>query len=329
MKKLNLTLATSHYDHMADLLLGRVPVQGIDLTYLDLQVEEIFFRMVTYRDFDVSEISMAKFSSLASQGDSPFVGIPVFPSRVPRHSSIYVRKDGNVKTPSDLKGKRVGVPEWAQTAAVYSRGMLQHQYGVDLTSIQWIQAGVDQPGRVEKVKLKLPAGIKYEAAPTKSLGGMLMSGEIDAAFSAHPPLCYDEGHPNIVRMFEDYMELEQKYVRETGIFPIMHAIAIKREIVEQNPWVAMSLFNAFEESKRRSVARALNPTTSALPIPWGYELAKRAKAITGDEIMPYGVEANRTTLDAFLQYAFEQGVCHKRMKPEELFPPQVQKSFKI
>ena len=329
MNKLNLTLATSHYDHMADLLLGRVPVQGIDLTYLDLQVEEIFFRMITYRDFDVSEISMAKFSSLASQGDSPFVGIPVFPSRVPRHSSIYVRKDGNVKTPSDLKGKRVGIPEWAQTAAVYSRGMLQHQYGVDLTSIHWLQAGVDQPGRVEKVKLKLPPGIKYEAAPTKSLGGMLMSGEIDAALSAHPPLCFDEGHPNIVRMFEDYMELEQKYVRETGIFPIMHAIAIKREIVEKNPWVAMSLFNAFEESKRRSIARALNPTTSALPIPWGYELAKRAKAITGEEIMPYGVEANRTTLDAFLQYAFEQGVCHKRMKPEELFPPQVQKSFKI
>lgn len=329
MKKLNLTLATSHYDHMADLLLGRVPVQGIDLTYLDLQVEEIFFRMVTYRDFDLSEISMAKFSSLASQGDSPFVGIPVFPSRVPRHSSIYVRKDGNVKTPADLKGKRVGVPEWAQTAAVYSRGMLQHQYGVDLTSIHWLQAGVDQPGRVEKVKLKLPPGIKYEPAPTKSLGGMLMSGEIDAALSAHPPHCYDEGHPNIVRMFEDYMELEQKYVRETGIFPIMHAIAIKREIVEKNPWVAMSLFNAFEESKRRSIARALNPTTSALPIPWGYELAKRAKAITGDEIMPYGVEANRTTLDAFLQYAFEQGVCHKRMQPEDLFPPQVQKSFKI
>ena len=140
VNKLNLTLATSHYDHMADLLLGRVPVQGIDLTYLDLQVEEIFFRMITYRDFDVSEISMAKFSSLASQGDSPFVGIPVFPSRVPRHSSIYVRKDGNVKTPSDLKGKRVGIPEWAQTAAVYSRGMLQHQYGVDLTSIHWLQA---------------------------------------------------------------------------------------------------------------------------------------------------------------------------------------------
>jgi 4,5-dihydroxyphthalate decarboxylase len=329
MSRLHLTLAISHYDHVADLLLGRVPVEGIELTCLNLQVEEIFHRMFNYRDFDVAEVSMAKFSSLASQGDSPFVGIPVFPSRVPRHSSIYVRRDGPVKQPSDLKGKRVGVPEWAQTAAVYSRGLLQHQYGVDLTSIQWVQAGVDQPGRQEKVKLKLPAGISYTPAPDKSLGGMLVSGEIDAALSAHPPLCFEEGHPNVARLFEDYLELEQDYVRKTGIFPIMHAVAIKREIVEKNSWVAMSLFNAFEESKRRSLARVLSPTTSALPIPWGYELARRAQALTGKEILPYGIEANRTTLDAFLQYGFEQGVLHRRTKPEELFPPQVQKSFKV
>lgn len=329
MNRLPLTLAISHYDHVADLMLGRVPVEGIALNFLNLQVEEIFFRMFTYRDFDVAEVSMAKFSSLASQGDSPFVGIPVFPSRVPRHSSIYVRRDGAVKQPSDLKGKRVGVPEWAQTAAVYSRGMLQHQYGVELTSIQWVQAGVDQPGRQEKVALKLPSGIDYKPAPDKSLGGMLLSGEIDAALSAHPPLCFDEGHPNVTRMFEDYLELEQKYVKDTGIFPIMHTVAIRREIIERNPWVPMNLFKAFEESKRRSVARALNPTTSALPVPWGYEIARRMQAICGDELLPYGIDANRTTLDAFLQYAFEQGVCHRRMRPEDLFPEQVQRSFRV
>jgi 4,5-dihydroxyphthalate decarboxylase len=329
LTKLHLTLAISHYDHVADLMLGRVPVDGIELNVLHLQVEEIFFRMFTYRDFDVAEVSMAKFSSLASQGDSPFVGIPVFPSRVPRHSSIYIRRDGSVRQPSDLAGKRVGIPEWAQTAAVYSRGLLQHQYGVDLASIEWVQAGVDQPGRQEKVKLNLPAGIRYRPAPTKSLGGMLVSGEIDAALSAHPPLCFDEGHPNITRMFEDYLDLEQDYVKKTGIFPIMHTVAIRREIVERNPWVAMSLYKAFEESKRRSVARALNPTTSALPIPWGYEIARRMQAISGDELLPYGIEANRTTLDAFLQYGFEQGVMHRRMQPEDLFPPQVQKSFRV
>ena len=329
MGRLSLTLAISHYDHVADLALGRVPVEGIELNVLNLQVEEIFFRMFTYRDFDAAEVSMAKFSSLASQGESPFVGIPVFPSRVPRHSSIYVRRDGPVKQPSDLAGRRVGIPEWAQTAAVYSRGMLRHQYGVDLSSIEWVQAGVDQPGRQEKVKLNLPPGIRYRSAPDKSLGGMLLSGEIDAALSAHPPLCFEQGHPNVTRLFEDYLDLEQRYVKETGIFPIMHTVAIRRDIVERHPWVAMNLFKAFEESKRRSVARALNPTTSALPIPWGYEVARRMQNVVGEELLPYGIEANRTTLEAFLQYAFEQGVLHRRMQPDELFPPQVQRSFRV
>ena len=153
MSKIPLTLAISHYDHVTELVSGRVPVEGVELTALNLQIEEIFYRMFNHLDFDASEVSMGKFSSLASQGNSPFVGIPVFPSRVPRHSSIYVRKDGGVKQPSDLKGKRIGIPEWAQTASVYSRGLLQHEYGVDLKSIEWIQAGVDQPGRLEKVKL--------------------------------------------------------------------------------------------------------------------------------------------------------------------------------
>lgn len=329
MTKIPLTLAFSHYDHVSELMNGRVPVEGVDLTTLNMQIEEIFFRMITYRDFDVSEVSMAKFSSLASQGDSPLVGIPVFPSRVPRHSSIYIRKGGLVKRPSDLKGKRVGIPEWAQTAAVYSRGLLQHEYGVDLASIHWVQAGVDQPGRQEKVKLKLPAGINYTPAPDKSLSGMLVSGEIDAALSAHAPGCFEQGHPNVVLMFPDYLEVEQAYVKKTGIFPIMHGVAIKREIVERYPWVPGNLMAAFEEAKRRSIQRVLNNTSSAVPIPWGYAIARRMQDIVGKELLPYGVGANRVTLDAFLQYGFEQGVLHKRMQPEDLYPPQVLRSFKV
>jgi 4,5-dihydroxyphthalate decarboxylase len=329
VSKLPLTLAISHYDHITELITGRVPVEGVELTALNLQIEEIFFRQFNYFDFDVSEVSMGKYCSLVSQGNSPLVAIPVFPSRVPRHSSIYIRRDGPVKTPQDLAGKRIGIPEWAQTASVYSRGFIQHQYGIDLKSIHWIQAGVDQPGRLEKVKLKLPDGIRYESRPDKSLGGMLISGEIDAALSAHPPLCFDQGHPNVGRLFEDYLDIEMKYVKETGIYPIMHTVAFKREIVEQNPWVAANLFKAFDEARRISVERALACTSSALPLPWGYELAKRMQAVVGKELMPYGVEANRTTLDAFLQYAFEQGVCHRRLQPEELFPPQTQKSFRV
>jgi 4,5-dihydroxyphthalate decarboxylase len=329
LSKLPLTLAISHYDHVTELVTGRVPVEGVELTALNLQIEEIFFRQFNYRDFDVSEVSMGKYCSLVSQGDSPLVAIPVFPSRVPRHSSIYIRRDGPVKKPADLAGKRIGIPEWAQTASVYSRGFIQHQYGIDLKSIHWIQAGVDQPGRLEKVKLKLPDGIRYESRPDKSLGGMLISGEIDAALSAHPPLCFDQGHPNVGRLFEDYLDIEMKYVKETGIYPIMHAVAFRREIVEKNPWVAANLFKAFDEARRISVERALACTSSALPLPWGYEFVKRMQAVVGNDLMPYGVEANRTTLDAFLQYAFEQGVCHRRLQPEELFPPQVQKSFKV
>jgi 4,5-dihydroxyphthalate decarboxylase len=324
-----LTVACSEYDHVTDLVTGRVPVEGVELTWLTLQVEEIFFRTFVYRDFDASEVSMAKFCSMISQGDNSLVGIPVFPSRVPRHSSIYVRRDGPVKKPADLVGRKVGLPEWAQTAAVYSRGMLAHQYGIDLASIDWIQAGVDQPGRVEKVKLNLPNGVKVTPRPDSSLNEMLINGQIDAAFSAHPLPAFVNGHSNITRMFEDFLELEMNYVKETGIFPIMHAVAIRRELVDQYPWLPMNVYKAFEEAKRRSVARIQAITTTAVPIPWAYEHARRAKAIFGDDFFPYGIEANRKTLDAFLQYAHEQGVCHKRLAPEDLFAPQVRERFKV
>jgi 4,5-dihydroxyphthalate decarboxylase len=158
---------------------------------------------------------------------------------------------------------------------------------------------------------------------------MLVSGEIDAALSAHPPQSFEQGHPNVVRLFPDYLDVEMKYVKETGIYAIMHAVALKREIVERNSWVAANLFKAFDEARRRSVERALNNTSSVLPLPWGYEFAKRMQDIVGKDLMPYGIEQNRTTLEAFLQYAFEQGVCHRKLAPEDLFPPSVQKSFKV
>jgi 4,5-dihydroxyphthalate decarboxylase len=227
--RIPLTLAVSEYDHVTDLVTGRVPVEGVDLTCLNLPIEEIFFRAFVYRDFDASEVSMAKLCSMISQGDNSLAAIPVFPSRVPRHSSIYICRGGPVNTPADLKGRKVGLPEWAQTAAVYSRGLLVHQYGVPLDSVEWVQAGVDQPGRTEKVKLNLPAGVKLTPRPDKSLSEMLLSGEIDAIFTAHAPQAAVEGHPDIRRLFEDFLEVEMNYVKETGIFPIMHAVAIRRE----------------------------------------------------------------------------------------------------
>lgn len=328
MNRLPLTLAISEYDHVADLANGRVEAEGIELTCLLLPIEEIFFRFLTYREFDVSEISFAKYASLISQGDQSLAAIPVFPMRIARHSSIYVRRDTPIREPADLAGRRVGIPEWAQTAGVHCRGMLVHQYGLDLTSIDWVQAGVNQAGRAEKVGLKLPVGIRLTPRPDKSLSEMLASGEIEAAITAHPPASFEHGHPDVRRLFEDFVDVEMRYVRETGIFPIMHTIVIRRELLDENPWIAMNLLTAFEEAKRRSVQRALF-VGSCFPIPWGYEHARRAQDLFGNEYWPYGIEANRTSLDAFLQFAFEQGICHRRLEPEDLFTRHVQKRVRV
>jgi len=328
LNRLPLTLAISEYDHVADLVNGRVVPEGIDLTWLNLQIEETHFRAMAFREFDASELSCGKYASLISQGDESLTAIPVFPLRMPRHSSIYIRRDGPVQKPADLAGRRVGIPEWAQTASVYTRGLLAHQYGLDMASIEWFQAGVNQTRRAEKVKLKLPAGIRLKPVPEKSLSEMLVSGEIDAAFTAHPPNCFLENHPNIRRLFENFVEVEKRYVRETGIFPIMHIVAIGKDLLDRHPWVVMNLFTAFEEAKNRSLARALF-VGSRYPIPWSYEYAREAQDLIGKDFWPYGIDANRTTLNAFLQYAHEQGVCHRRLEPEELFAPQVQKRFRV
>ena len=329
MPPLPLTLAISEYDHVRDLVSGRVKAKGIDLTALVLPIEEIFYRFMVYREWDVSEMAMGKYVSLRSQGDTSLTAIPVFPSRMFRHSSIYVRSDGPVKTPGDLKSRRVGVPEWAQTAAIYSRGLLVHQYGLALGDIAWVQAGVNEPGRTEKVALKLPPGVTVEHPAEKSLNGMLLAGELDAVLTAHAPAAFEAGDPRVKRLFADFMPVELAYWRETGIFPIMHCIAIQSRVLEAHPWIAMNLLTAFEAAKRRSVARAFEATASRFPLPWSHERASMAAPLFGNEYWPYGIEPNRATLTAFLTYAHEQGVCHRLLTPEELFPPEVASSFKV
>ena len=329
MSRLHLSLAITPYDHVSDLTSGRVLVEGVDLTCLHFQTEEVFFRAIVYRDFDVSEISMAKYASMRSQGDDSLIAIPVFPSRMPRHSAIYVRRDGPIKAPADLIARRVGVPEWAETALVYARGLLVHQYGVDLSSIMWYQAGVNQPGRTEKVELKLPPGITITSVPDKSLNEMLVGDELDAVICARPPDAFMAGHPNITRLFENFVEVEERYVRETSIFPIMHTVVIRKNILDRDPWVAMNLFKAFEQAKRRSIERLLSITVPSVPLPWCYARAQKDLDVFGKEYWPYGIENNRTTLGAFLLYAYEQGICHRKMDVDELFARQVRQHFRV
>jgi 4,5-dihydroxyphthalate decarboxylase len=327
--RLALSLAISEYDHVRDLASGEVRAQGISLNVLSFAVEEIFHRFTRYREWEVSEMSMGKYSSLVSQGDTTVSAIPVFPSRVFRHSSIYVRKGGTVRTPQDLRGKRVGLPEWAQTAAVYTRGMLVHEYGVSLDQVEWVQAGVDEPGRQEKVELKLPKGVRVTARPDLSLDRMLREGEIDAAMSAHAPRSFEAHHPDIVRLFPDYRGVEEAYFRKTGIYPIMHVIAVRSEVLARFPWVATNLMEAFESAKGRSLVRSREITASRFPVPWIAEIADRAAELFGGDPMPYGIAANRTTLEAYLRFAHEQGVCHKLLQPDDLFPPEVRTTFKV
>jgi 4,5-dihydroxyphthalate decarboxylase len=313
---LPLALAVGTYDHVRDLQ----PL-GISLNTINLAIEEIFFRFTRFREWDVSEMSFGKIVALMAEPDPAIVAIPVFVSRVFRHSAIYLRKGSGIARPQDLAGRRVGVPEWAQTATIYVRGMLAHEYGVDLKSIAWTQAGVGQPGRIEKVPLYLPEGLRVTPAPERSLKEMLAKGDLDAVISARDP--------GGERLFPDYPEQELAYFRKTHIFPIMHVVVLRRDVYERNRWIAMNLLQAFEEAKNLSLARAVEIGASATPVAWLSDHARRWRETAGDDFWPYGIERNRPTLEAFLQYAFEQGVCRRRLKPEELFAPETLESYKI
>ena len=325
---LELTLAISDYDHVRDLTSGLIRPEGIELRSLDFRVEEIFFRFAASREWDLSEFSMAKYCSLVAAGESGLTAIPVFPSRVFRHSSFYVRRGGDIKAPADFAGRRVGVPEWAQTAGVYARALITHEYGVALKDIEWVQAGVNEPGRQEQAKLRLPEGVELRVEPARSLTEMLLAGDIDVIITAHPPDAYSGPGGPVVRLFEDYEPLEADYYARTGIFPIMHTVAIRRDVYEQHRWMAMNMLKAFEQSKQRSVSRLREITASRFPLPWSPVRAAEAEELMG-EPWPYGIEKNATTLDAFLGYCFEQGVCIRRLKTEELFAPEVTQEFRV
>jgi 4,5-dihydroxyphthalate decarboxylase len=326
MEKLKLSLALDEYDHTRDVVSGRVPVEGVELIPMNLQIEEIFYRSTLYHEWDICELSMGKYCSLRSQGDDAFTAIPVFVSRQFRLSMIYVRDDGKITRPEQLAGKRVGVPEWAQTATIYSRGYLAHSAGVPLESIDWVQAGLHQPGRVEKVKLQLPQGLRLRRVADRTLNDMLLAGEIDAMLSARAPRGLGQG---IARLIRDYRPAEEDYYRKTQVYPIMHVVVVRSDVLARHPWVAMNLLKAFEEAKRRSYARLDEIGVSAVPLAWLADYVGQMKSLFGEDFFPYGVEKNRRTLDAFLQFGHEQGVFHRRLQPEDLFPEQVLTSFKV
>jgi 4,5-dihydroxyphthalate decarboxylase len=327
LSKLTISLGINDYDHVRDLLTGRVQAEGIDLVPSILPVEEIFYRFIKFREWDVAEMSFAKYISLVSQGGDGLTAIPVFPSRVFRQSSFYVKAGSQLRRAEDLAGRRIGLPEWAQTAAIYSRGYLTGTVGIPLQAIEWFQAGVNEAGRAEKVEVKLPEGVRLTRRADTTLNDMLLAGEIDMAMSARPPKGVANG--SIVRLFEDPNAVERAYFQQTGIFPIMHVIAMRKELFDRHPWIAGNLLTAFTEAKDRSVERTLDITCSHYPLPWMSDTAGAAQKMLGEDFWPYGIEPNRRTLQAFADFAFEQGVCHRRVELEELFPKQLHGSVKV
>lgn len=308
---MQLTLACGRYDRTQALIDDRVRIEGVDaLNYLALKPGETFWRQLNNLEFDASEMSLSSYTILRSEGDERFIAIPVFPSRVFRHSAVYLREDSPIEKPEQLRGKRIGVGDYQMTAAVWVRGFLQHEYGVRPEDVSWV---VGKPIRA----IKPPQGIRLEVLTgEKTLETMLEQGEIDALVSVMLPRKLGNG---VRRLFHDFRKVESDYYRRTRIFPIMHTLALRRTVYEAHPWLAVSLYKAF--CKARDLARHWLYDTDALPVtlPWVIDEFEKSLEVAWD----YSVEGSRPTLEALVRYLDEQKLSRRPMKVEELFAPNV------
>lgn len=329
MAKLPITVATWDYDRVRAILDGRVAIEGCDVNYIVTAPEETFFRAFTARQFDVAELSLSSYMIALSRGGCGYRAVPVFPSRAFRHSAIYVRSDRGISRPEDLRGRIVGVPEYQLTANLWVRGILADEYGVQPAQISWRRGGMEEPGRYEKLSVA-PSGVEIETiAADDTLSRMLREGRIDALIAPRAPSCFVERAPGVTRMFSDFRNEERAYFGKTGIFPIMHVLAIREELVNAHPWLATSVFKAFAEAKRLCMHELYEVTALKLTLPWVVAEAEATRAVMGEDFWPYGFEANRTTLSAAVRYSHEQDLSARRLSVEELFVPSTLEMSKI
>ena len=330
MSKLSVTVACEHYDRVQAIRDGHVEISGCTVNFLELPPEELFFRAYRHREFDISEISMSSYLLGLSRGDSPYFAMPVFLSRLFRHSAIYVRTDRCIKGPQDLKGKKVGVPEYQVTAALWARALLDGEYGVTPADFEWLRGGLHEPGRVEKVSLNLPPEIRISAIDeTKTLDAMFRSGELDAMISPRAPRCFLERDPNIALLFPDYRKAEEAYYLKTKIFPIMHVLGIRRDLVDKHPWLANSVYEAFVRAKKRALELLDDVAALKVTLPWLPAYLDETKRVMGDDYWPYGVKENLPTLEAMVHFAHKHGTTNRLLKVDELFIPSTLERYKI
>jgi 4,5-dihydroxyphthalate decarboxylase len=306
----------------------------VDLNYLNLPVEETFFRMLRHQEFDVAEMSLSSYTLSLFRQNPPFIAIPVFPSRMFRHSCIYIHAGSGIREPHHLIGKRVGSPEYQMTAPVWIRGILSDQYGVPVTSPSYFTGGEEQPGRTEKIALSLPPDFRVQPIPAaKTLSEMIATGEIDALYTARAPSSFTPaagpGSGNVRRLFEDYQSVERDYYLKTKIFPIMHVVVIRHDVYEKHPWVAQSLTKAFALAQRDTYQDLHEMGALKSMLPWLVQHVEDTEKLMGRDFWPYGLEPNIHVLQTFLRYSHEQGLAKRLLAPAELFAPESLESFKI
>lgn len=329
MAKLQLSVAMGDYDRSRALLDGHVQIDGVEPVYMTLSPEETFFRAFRNTEFDISEMSFSSYLVKAARGESAYVAIPVFLSRAFRHTSLYVRTD-RIKRPEDLKGKRIGLPEYQLTAHVWARAMLQDDYGVRPSDVQWVRGGIDEPGRPEKIKLQLPPDVRLENAPEgETISGMLDRGDIDGFMAPRPPGGAARSNPNVGWLFPDPTTAAKDYYRRTGIFPIMHVVGIRKTLLDRHPWLAGAVYKAFEQSKSHALGRLADTSATKVTLPFVEEQIKAAKELMGEDYWSYGVGPNLATLNAFVHHHHAQGLSARLMSVDEIFHPATYETVKI
>ena len=329
MSKLQLSVAIGDYDRTRALLDGRVQIDGVDPVCMTLSPEETFFRAFRGVEFDISELSFSSYLVKASRGESPYVAVPVFLSRAFRHTSIYVRKD-RIQRPQDLKGRRVGLPEYQLTAHVWARAILQDDFGVRPEDIRWVRGGIDSPGRPEKIKLALPPGVQLENAPDgDTISAMLDRGDLDGFIAPRPPSGAALKNPNVGWLFDDPTAAAKEYYGRTGVFPIMHVVGVRKELAQAHPWLPGAVFKAFSQAKAVALEQLADTSATKVTLPFVEEQLKAARETMGEDYWSYGVPANRRTLETFVRHHHAQGLSARPMSVDEIFHPNTYESYSI
>jgi 4,5-dihydroxyphthalate decarboxylase len=330
MNKLNLSIAVGNYDRIRPLFDGEVQIDGVKPVFMLQDPEEIFFRAFRHADYDICELSLSSYCVKTAAGTSPYIAVPIFPSRAFRHSAIYIRNDRGINSPADLKGKRIGVPEYQLTANVWVRLFLEEDHGLKASDVIWVRGGYEETGRLEKISLNLPPNVIIENAPSdQTLSGMLASGELDAVIGPRAPSCFTQGHPCISYLYQNPQEAASDWYRRTQLFPIMHVLGIRRSLAEQHPWLPGAIAKAFELSKTIALTKLNDTSATKITLPFIEDQLRAARQLLGEDFWSYGFAANRHVLGRFLERHHAEGLSPRQLEPEELFHPASLESFKI